>query len=233
MGYFERTPAPDDASEYYRKHGIETWIDCECVARRRVARLMETSNITSEFRQKGFKNFTTDGRPPIVAEAKRVAIQYAKDYISKFPALEGKRRSVALLGRPGCGKTHLLMAVANNLIDSGVQVTYFPWVEGFNELKDDFDRLESRVTALKRTEVLFIDDLFKGRDKPTSWQIEQLFGIVNARYLEGRPMLISSERSIIEMCGYDEAIGSRINEMCRGYKVTLEGGPELNYRLID
>ncbi|MFD2118157.1 hypothetical protein ACFSTH_11715 [Paenibacillus yanchengensis] len=30
------------------------------------------------------------------------------------------------------------MAVSNNLLDRGVEVVYFPWVEGFNSLKDDF-----------------------------------------------------------------------------------------------
>ncbi len=138
---------------------------------------------------------------------------------------------MALLGRPGCGKTHLLMAVSNNLIQKGVEVVYFPWVEGFNELKSDFDRVEERINRLQRAEVLYIDDMFKGRKEPTDFQKEQLFAIINFRYLENKPILVSSEKSIAEMCEFDEAIGSRINEMCRDYKVTIAGGIELNYRL--
>ncbi len=109
---------------------------------------------------------------------------------------------------------------------------YFPWVEGFNELKNDLSQLDQKIRRLQQAEVLFIDDMFKGRSEPTAFQIEQLFAIVNDRYLNKRPMIVSSERTIAQMCEYDEAIASRINEMCRDYKVTLTGGLELNYRLL-
>ncbi|MNT65772.1 hypothetical protein D3C72_2037790 [compost metagenome] len=143
---------------------------------------------------------------------------------------------MALLGRPGSGKTHLLMAISNHLIANGVGVIYFPWVEGFNELRGNLDTLDTRIKALQQAEVLFLDDLFKGQElvagkEPTKFQLEQLFAIINYRYLENKPILVSSEKTIAQFCGFDEAIGSRINEMCRDYKVILNGGIELNYRL--
>ncbi|MFD2746968.1 hypothetical protein ACFSTH_11710 [Paenibacillus yanchengensis] len=73
--------------------------------------------------------------------------------------------------------------------------------------------------------------MFKGRKEPTTFQLEQLFGLVNHRYLNNKPLLISSEKSISQICEFDEAIGSRINEMCRNYRVILSGSQELNYRL--
>ena len=189
---------------------------------------MKSSQITEEFQKKTFGNFNTEGRPEVVVKA----FQTARRYVIDFPKIKHTRQnSAALLGRPGSGKTHLIMAIANNLIQKGVEVVYFPWVEGFNELKSDFERAEERISRLQRAEVLFIDDLFKGREKPTPYQLEQLFAIVNYRYLENLPILTSSERTIAEMCEIDEAIGSRINEMCRDYKVILTGGIELNYRL--
>lgn len=101
-----------------------------------------------------------------------------------------------------------------------------------NELKDDFDLLLTKVQQMQQVEVLFIDDMFKGRKEPTPFQLEQLFSIVNYRYLNNKPMLISSERDIDQMCEIDEAIGSRIYEMCQDYTVLLKGNSkELNYRL--
>ncbi|ETT61874.1 hypothetical protein C171_11531 [Paenibacillus sp. FSL H8-237] len=201
---------------------------CECKERKRIKRLMSSSKITNEFQQKTFKNFEQKGRPKIVMQA----FKNAYDYVIAFDEFRRTRRnSIALLGHPGCGKTHLLMAVANSLLQKAVEVVYFPWVEGFNEIKNNLDKLEERLDKLRRCEVLYIDDMFKGRREPTEFQLEQLFGIINYRYLENKPILISSEKNIGQMCEIDEGIGSRINEMCRDYRVTLTGGIELNYRL--
>ena len=84
---------------------------------------------------------------------------------------------------------------------------------------------------MQKAEVLFIDDMWKGRKEPTPFQIEQMFAVINDRYMEKRPVLISSEKDIDQMCDFDEAIGSRINEMCKDFRVLLKGGRELNYRL--
>lgn len=53
---------------------------------------------------------------------------------------------------------------------------------------------------------------------------------VNYRYMNNLPMIISTEKSIEGLLEFDEAIGSRVIEMCRGNIVQLRG-KELNYRL--
>lgn len=208
--------------------GYESWRDCECVNKRMLERLFKASAITEEFAKKTFGNFDVGSVSEIVREAYSVAYEYVREFsnISKE-----RQNSIALLGRPGCGKTHLLMAAANNLLKKGVGVIYFPWVEGFNEIKDDLSALDERIRRLQNAEVLFIDDMWKGSEKPTQFEIKQAFAIINYRYLNNLPVLISSERSFAEMCGFDEAVGSRIKEMCKGHTVTIKGGIELNYRL--
>jgi DNA replication protein DnaC len=202
--------------------------ECECKQLRRAEKLMKSSKITEEFQGKTFRNFNLTGRPAKVHEAREAAFNYTIN----FEEIRNHRaNSICLLGRPGCGKTHLLMATSNNLLAKGIGVVYFPWVEGFNEIKNDFDMLDERIKRLQMAEVLYIDDMFKGRAIPTDFQLEQLFAIINYRYLEKKPVLISSERSIMQLCEIDEGIGSRINEMCENYRVVLTGGIELNYRL--
>lgn len=209
-------------------HTMPKWVECECVKKKRTERLIKSSAITEEFRTKTFGSFLINDIDPIVRQAYDTAYAYVKSFMT---IKKDRYNSIALLGRPGTGKTHLLSAVANNLLAKGVEVVYFPYVEGFNDFKSDFDELNEKVVKLSTVEVLFIDDLFKGRDIPTSFQLEQLFSIINYRYINKLPVLISSERDFLEMCKFDEAIGSRLKEMCKGHTAQIKGGMELNYRL--
>jgi DNA replication protein DnaC len=215
------------------RNGVEVWVRCSCIEWRRVEKLMKASDITDEFRSMGFKNFVTDGKPSIIADIRACAMTYLKEFES---IRSSRANSIALLGQPGAGKTHLLTAIANNLMKHlNVPVLYFPYVEGFNDLKDDFDALEAKLERMKQVDVLFIDDLFKpvkGKPRATEWQIEQTYAVINYRYLNHRPILISSELTIDELVDVDEALGTRIYQMCQDFTVVIKGDRKiLNHRL--
>ncbi|WP_084788110.1 ATP-binding protein [Anaerobacillus alkalidiazotrophicus] len=209
--------------------GYEVGIPCYCNKKRKVERLMASSEITDKFLKLGFGNFETEGRPQVIEIAKTTAI----DYVDAFDDIKRARvNSLTIVGTPGSGKTHLQMAVANNLIKMGIPVLYFPFVEGFNDLKRNFDLLDKKIEKMKQIDVLFIDDLFKGRDTATQFQMEQIYAVVNYRYLNHLPILLSSEKTIDEICYIDEALGSRIFEMSQDYLVQIKGDRmSLNYRL--
>jgi DNA replication protein DnaC len=207
--------------------GIEVYKACQCLIKKRTERIFKASHITDGFANKTFEKFDLAYLPNVVRDAHRCAMKYS-DSFDKIRT--SKQNSISLIGKSGAGKTHLLMAIANRLISKNVPLIYFPYVEGFNEIKNDLDNLESRVSKLQRIDVLFIDDLYKGRKDPTPFVIEQLFGIINYRYMNNLPVLISSERFMNEMLDIDEAIGSRIFEMTRDFRVELSGA-DLNYRL--
>src|SRR5690625_4556502 len=205
--------------------GYEYWSWCDCRDKKHVQRLFTASRITDEFRKKSFENFDCTGRPAVIKDARDAAAEYLQD----FSEIQKERKnSIALLGVPGTGKTHLLMAIANELMQQGVGVHYFPWVEGFSDLRNDFENLDQRIHRLQNVSVLYIDDLFKGRKNPTEFQAEQLFAIVNHRYLNNLPIMISSEWDFDAICNFDMGIGSRLYEMCKDYAVVLKGGLELN-----
>jgi DNA replication protein DnaC len=212
----------------------EIWVRCACIEWRRVKRMMRASEITDEFKNLGFKGFRTDGKPQVIKDAYDCAVEYFQE----FQVIRTKRQnSIALLGQPGSGKTHLLTAISNNLMKvANVPVLYFPYVEGFNDLKDDFDLLEAKLERMKQVDVLFIDDLFKpvkGSPRATDWQIEQTYAVINYRYLNHRPILISSELTVDELCNIDEALGTRIFEMCKDFMVVVKGDRKiLNHRLV-
>lgn len=222
---------PDKAREWKTTFSKQ----CDCVRRKKIARLMAASGITEEFEMLLFGNFITDGKPAMIKEAYECAVEYFKD----FEKVRGERtNSIALLGQPGSGKTHLLIAIMNNLIKKkSVYCMYFPYVEGMSDLKDDFDQLETKLDAMRKADVLFIDDLFKpvkGQPRATDWQVEQIQSVVNYRYLNHKPLLISSELTTDELLDIDEALGSRIHQMCKYYTVNIKGDRmELNHRLGD
>jgi len=206
------------------------WTICECKEKRLIERLFSSSQITPQFQQKSLADFQLGNRPQMIIDA----YHCTKAYVESFSDVrDGRQNSISLLGMPGSGKTHLLMAAANQLLADGVGVLYFPWVEGFNDLKANFDLLEDKIYRMQTVDVLYIDDLYKGRGKPTEFQTEQLFAIINYRYLNNKPIMISSERDVEEMCGFDMATGSRIYEMCKDFTVVLKGDMKLNYRLTE
>ncbi len=70
--------------------------------------------------------------------------------------------------------------------------------------------------------------MLKGR--LTETDVNVMYEIVNYRYMNNLPLIISTEKNLDELLVFDEATGSRIIEMCIGNIIYLEG-KELNYRL--
>lgn len=216
----------DEQGYLITENGAQSWKICDCVKQRRIERLMKSSRLSEEFRKLTFDNYITD-RNGKLEIAKGLALKYVADFES---IRRERKNSIALIGQVGSGKTHLLCAVANRLLSSGIQVIYFPFVEGLNDLKANFEVIEEKADQLKRCEVLFIDDLFKGRDQPTNWQLETIYSIINFRYLNHLPILLTSEKSFDDLIRIDEATGSRIYEMSKNHNYTFKG-QELNHRL--
>ena len=82
---------------------------------------------------------------------------------------------------------------------------------------------------LKNTGLLFIDDFF--RKPPTEVDKAKMFDIINFRYLNNKPCIFSSEKSLPEILNIDEAIGSRIFEMAKKFNVEIGKDMKKNYRL--
>ena len=81
---------------------------------------------------------------------------------------------------------------------------------------------------LKNARVLFIDDLLKG--KVTDSDINIMYEIINYRYLQRKAVIISTEKTIEQLLEFDEAVGSRLIEMSKGYIITFDNSVP-NYRL--
>ena len=155
------------------------------------------------------------------------------DHNANNPAKEypASQCSCSFNGQVGSGKTHLSMAIANSLMEKGVGVLYMPYRDNIISLKQnmmDEEYYRKVMNKFKRAKVLLIDDLFKGSISGSDVNI--MFEIINYRYLNGLPVIVSCEKSIDEIMNIDEAIGSRLYEMSCGYVASFSGR-RLNYRM--
>lgn len=217
----------DTETILYLKNGIEYGRDCECKEVKMSIRIMANSGICEEDLKKTFNDFETFNEKKLI-EAK----QKAARYIKQFKEIRTERNNSFLLcGLSGRGKTTLGMIIANNLLSQLISVRYMSYRDEIMRLKQvvtDEINYNDRINRLKNAKVLFIDDLFKG--KITESDINIMYEIINYRYLNRLPMIISTELIPSKLLDIDEAVGGRILEMCKGNAVVFDNDTQ-NYRL--
>lgn len=216
------------------KYDTDEWQECECAKVKKMNRLIQSSQITDKFRQCGFKNFITQDKPQVIADMRQLAV----DYYRAFEAIRNtEQNSLLFSGQPGSGKTHLLMAIANTLMQKKlVPVAYFPYQDGMQEISaNNFEKKNDIINKMCEVDMLFIDDLFKpigGKVNVHPWQGSIIAEVTNYRYLHAKPMLISTEVSPLELLElFDEAAASRMIEMASDFTLTIEKNIMLNHRL--
>ena len=200
---------------------------CECYKQARLEEMWKHSGITLGDMNKSFKEFIPWNDR--VSEMKAICMNYYKTYEA---IKDTRQNSLLLCGNPGCGKTHLELALANNFIkNKGIKVVYMPYRDVITALKQNITDEASytkQINRYKNCQLLFVDDLFKGRI--TESDINIMFEIINHRYLNNLPVMFSTEFTTDKLLDFDEALGSRIIEMCKGHSKEVLGR-ENNYRL--
>lgn len=201
---------------------------CECRALIEAKNLIKNSGISESFRNMTLENFSYKLNKQSI-----YGFKIATMYVNNVDKIMDKREnSILFCGKVGTGKTHLSMGVANKLMDKGIATIIMPYSQDIIRLKQnrmDKEYYMRLVNKYKRAKVLLIDDLFKGSVTDSDKSI--IFEIIDYRYFNQKPMIISSEKTCEELLNIDEAIGSRIIQMSNGYIVENNLGRS-NYRLL-
>lgn len=203
--------------------GYEVAVACECLEKKQSIEKMERSVLTEAFKQRTFKTFIVSNEWQLEAKAK--AMDYSKNF-------KETKASLMLSGQPGSGKTHIGVATMLRLIENNTGCVYREYISMLTDLKQTSMDEEEYIRSLEKyinPPVLFLDDFLKG--EPTIADRKHVYKIINTRYLKSMPMIISTEKSVKEILNWDEAIGSRIIEMCQGNVIEFPRGLENNYRL--
>lgn len=215
---------------YFVKNGYVVSRDCDCMQVRRSREMLKKSGLEGVMKEYRFDRYET--AEIWQKEFKDGALRYLKDHDRKW-FFAG--------GQPGVGKTHICTALAAQFLRQKIPVRYMLWKEDCARLKaviNDNIEYPRLMDPLKTVAVLYIDDFFKpsqdesGRKRPpTAGDINIAFDILNYRYVNNLPTIISTERTIDELLDIDEAIGSRIYQRTKGYCFSFREDRSHNYRL--
>lgn len=176
---------------------------CVCTAEKQQARLSrelsDLSNLES-LRHLTFESF--DASQPGAEPAFAAARDYAR-------TTDGW---LVLHGPVGVGKTHLAAAIANAYAGRNLQAAvYFRVVPDLlDQLRATFDpdtgvAYDERFQQIRNANLLVLDDL--GTENTTAWASEKLFQLINHRYNEQLPTVITSNARLDRI---EERIVSRM-----------------------
>ncbi len=120
-------------------------------------------------------------------------LDFCKNYCESF---DYSADSVLFLGSAGLGKTHLSLAIANEVIGRGYQVIYNTAQNLFMKLEEEyFSHLGNDYSdALLECDLLILDDL--GTEFATQFTQSALYNIINTRILRKKPTIISTNLSL-------------------------------------
>lgn len=167
-----------------------------------------------DLRNKTFKDFEAKN------DEQAKGLQAMRELYKSF--VKGKPMHGILSGRTGSGKSHLAMALCNELLaidEPNNVIAFVNWREFYSEalkgmkFKDVADDVEKRLEELKRANFVVLDDVgaeLTGSSKQEKTQdISMLLQILEARV--NKPLLITTNQSSSEMQqAYGERAMSRI-----------------------
>ena len=144
----------------------------------------------------------------IVGENNRLA-QAASQSVAERPARS--YNPLFLYGATGLGKTHLMQAIANRILETGeaLRICYIPAEQFVNEMVTAiYEHTTDAFRARYRSyDLLLVDDVqFLRRKEHTQ---EEFFHTFNVLYNGGRQIVLTSDRHPKELEGLEERLVSR------------------------
>jgi len=177
---------------------------CRCklaeLEARRFSALRKISNLGA-LSHMTFENFVLESQGDIVlTEAQKTTLELAYKWTRSFA--EKAEGWLVLLGGFGCGKTHLAAAIANDRLQRGYPVLFVVVPDLLDHLRATYRptsevAYDERFEQVRTAPLLILDDL--GTQSTTPWAQEKLYQIINYRYNERLPTVITTNHELKEI----------------------------------
>lgn len=166
------------------------------------AELNKTNKI-QDFKRYGFSNedfgnhsFSEDDCPNSQES------QIARKYVQNFEIMKQSNLGLLFYGECDTGKSFYCSCICKELTNQG----YFVIMTSLSTLAEtmEHDYRAEYFTVLERVrcaDLLILDDV--GTEKKTQSMLDDIFAIVNARYVAKKPMIISTNLETNELCTGD------------------------------
>lgn len=218
---------------------VEQATRCECIRQQQSGRLLEAARIPRRYRHCELSNFEHEGPFRSLASSHMASLRF----VEEFPL---ESAGLLMTGPIGCGKTHLAVGIAKELIvQKNTACLFYDYRELLKEIQNSYNS-SVQVTEMEvlrpvfTADVLVLDEL--GAAKPTEWVWDMVSHILNTRYNDKRTTIITTNYQDLPPAGVElsdsrasrasreetlgdrigERMRSRLHEMCRVVRVEGE-----------
>lgn len=148
-------------------------------------------------------------------------IRHARSYVAHWDEMRQRGLGLLFWGPPGNGKTYAAACIASHFAFSQerfaprVIMTTFGIILRRSLAQSPQER-EQYIDKLTNCDLLVLDDF--GMERQTEYAREQVFNIINGRYLNGLPMVITTNLTLQQMKNpetmAEKRIFDRVLETC-------------------
>ncbi|MBO5164166.1 MAG: ATP-binding protein [Ruminococcus sp.] len=136
-------------------------------------------------------------------------LNYAVNYAANFtPSSE----SILIFGNTGLGKTHISLAIANEVLQKGYSVIYDSIINILRDIeKEHFSHEKSSemLDLITDTDLLILDDL--GTEFESKFYNSAIYNIINSRLIKEKPTIINTNMDFSAISArYGGKVASRI-----------------------
>lgn len=153
---------------------------------KQINKLFKNNNLGKRQLNSTFENYK-------ITDKNKTVYENIKKYTTKL--IEGNiDKGLFITGTYGVGKTFIASCIANELIKNDIPVIFGTLIQLLdcikNTYKDEEISDKEYIYLYSNVDLLIIDDL--GKEKTTEWVLEKLFLIVNNRYNNYLPIVITT-----------------------------------------
>ncbi|EIK96079.1 IstB ATP binding domain-containing protein [Pseudomonas sp. M47T1] len=177
-----------------------------------LARKLGDALIPKRFTTRTLENYQAEN------EGQRRALAFCRHYVKVFDEILKTGRCMVMIGKPGTGKTHLGVAMANDLLHNTSRTAVYRTVGAILQaIRATYDRYSERseaeiLASLISPDLLVLDEVGVSKEQPSDFELTTLFAIINGRYEQERPTVVISNLAADQL---SPAMGERCVDRLR------------------